>query len=228
MSLRPLGTASHVPTSEPSPRRERGSSADSAALWSSPVWVHLSPAPAFLPCREQQYFQTQGDLRISNDGLTFAYSSSHGANGLTGFTLSSTAVALHALSSSLPDSLPQNLSSSALYIMIDDHPEEADDDAVGDDTSGPTELWIALDLLEEGKVNLQEAFDVISETVRSHPAPLALEGSAEEDWEPEQEEEGTFDDASDEDEEETDQNGLSVKGQVRLLPSIGVLFQLEY
>lgn len=216
MSLRPLDTVSKTSSSALAlaSQREGGSSAESAALWISPVWVHLSPAPAFLPRREQPYFQAQGDLRISNDGLTFASLSSGEAKGLAGFALSPTAVALHALSSSLPDSLPKNLSSSALYIMIDEHPEKDDDDGEEDDEAGPTELWIALDLLEEGKVNVQGAFDALSEAVRSHSAPPAPEDDAKEEYEQE-EEEGTFDDASDDDEEKTDPNGLSAKGQVR-------------
>lgn len=174
-----------------------------AVRWASRAHVVFAPAPPFLAAPA-----SDGDVRISDERISFHPArcdadSDGGSNGgrAVGVALHPAAIAVHALTT-----LPQS-DSPALYIIIDDAPEE--------DGPNGAEMWIALP--HGSQQTLAQAFDAVSDAVRRHTPPPAI--SRAEDG---QAADGAFDDAAGDSDSDpatgADELGLSPQGQVRFTP----------
>lgn len=74
-------------------------------------------------------------MQIHSQGITFS-TRTEGQRHPVGFSLSSSAIALHALTPDAPADVPPGLHPGTLYIMIDDHPERDEDEEEAEEEYG--------------------------------------------------------------------------------------------
>lgn len=134
-----------------------------------PAAIHeatLGPAP-------RNGVQAEGQVWITDAAIHFLP-----AEG-TGFSLAHPGITLHALTRSLPPGLSRLGSITALYIHIDDSPDQDDDE---ESESSLTEMWMLLKSTteaieaEEGPT-LQQAFDAVSYAATLVPSSAAAADS---------------------------------------------------
>lgn len=144
--------------------------------WHAPdACVRLSNLPsaiqeATLGPVQRNSVQAEGRVWITDAAIHFLP-----ADG-TGFSLAHPGITLHALTRSLPPGLAR-LGNTALYIHIDDSPEQDDDH---ESESSLTEMWIlrkSAEASEGDEPTLQQAFDAVSHAATLVPTPAAAADS---------------------------------------------------